>query len=67
MRIMRRSNRVVGHFAYDTKAKKREILRTDHVALAITVTTKPLEGGRPNERDDKLEPGVDPNDPLSGL
>ena len=58
---------VIEDFAYDTKAKKREILRTDGVALAITVTTKPFEAGRPTEREDKLEPELDPTDPLAGL
>ncbi|MCX4241272.1 hypothetical protein [Paraliomyxa miuraensis] len=58
---------VIEGFTYDTKAKKREVLRTDGVALAITVTTKPLEAARPTEREDKLEPELDPTDPLAGL
>ena len=58
---------VIEDFAYDTKAKKREILRTNGVALAITVTTKVHEAARPTERKDKLEPQLDPTDPLAGL
>lgn len=58
---------VIEGFAYDTKAKKREILRTEHVALAITVSTKPLENGQPNGREDELDLGSDSNDPLGGL
>lgn len=59
--------RVIEDFGYDTTANKREILRTDGVALAVTVTTKTFDEGQPNERKDKLGPVVDPDDPLHGL
>ncbi|MCA9705933.1 MAG: hypothetical protein KDK70_08810 [Myxococcales bacterium] len=59
--------RVIEDFAYDTKARKREVLRTDGVALAVTVTPRPLEDDGPVGRKDKLEPPVDVDDPLAGL
>lgn len=58
---------VIDEYAYDTKAKKREVLRTDGVALALTVVPKPFEDGGPQGRQDKLEPPIDTDDPLAGL
>lgn len=58
---------VIDEFAYDTKAKKREVLRTDGVALALTVTPTPLPDDGPQGREDKLDPPVDETDPLGGL
>ncbi|MEM7152720.1 MAG: hypothetical protein AAF799_07750 [Myxococcota bacterium] len=58
---------VIEDYAYDTKPRKREVLRTDGVALAVTVTPKAIDDGSPNQREDKLEGPTDPNDPLAGL
>lgn len=58
---------VIEDYAYDTKARKREVLRTDGIALAVTVTPKAIDDGQPNQREDKLEGPTDPNDPLAGL
>lgn len=58
---------VIEDFAYDTQARKRKVLRTDGVALAITVTPQAIDDGSPNGRKDKLQGPSDPNDPLAGL
>ena len=58
---------VIDEYAYDTKAKKREVLRTDGVALALTVVPRPFDDGGPKGRPDKIEPPVDVDDPLAGL
>jgi len=58
---------VIEDYAYDTKARKREVLRTDGVALAVTVTPRTVDDGGPAGREDKLESPTDINDPLAGL
>lgn len=57
---------VIEDFGYDTRARKREVLRTEGAALAVTITPRVLDtdsGGREN----KLEPPTDTDDPLAGL
>jgi len=57
---------VIAPFAFDTTAKKREIIRTDGgIALAITVTPKRVKVEAPKKRD-KIE-GSDSDQPLDGL
>ncbi len=58
---------VIAPMTFDTRAKKREIVSTDGVAIAVTVKRKtvPVESTS-TERKDKLA-GHDSDDPLSGL
>lgn len=58
---------VIEDFAYDTKARKREVLRTEGVALAVTVTPHQLEDEGSTKREDKIDPAEDTDDPLAGL
>ena len=58
---------IIDDYAYDTRAKKREVLRTDGAALALTVIPKRFEDGGPQGREDKVEPPIDTDDPLAGL
>ncbi|MEM9457532.1 MAG: hypothetical protein AAGF11_25355 [Myxococcota bacterium] len=57
---------VIEDFGYNTRARKREVLRTEGVALAVTITPRVLETDSV-ERENKLEPPTDSDDPLAGL
>lgn len=59
--------RVIENFAYDTRARKREVLRTEGVALAVTITPRTLDDGGSTGRENKLDPSEDTDDPLAGL
>lgn len=57
----------IDEYAYDTRANKREVLRTEGVALALTVTPVSFDDGGPKGRKDKVQPPIDVDDPLAGL
>ncbi|MEX1362378.1 MAG: hypothetical protein AB1Z98_04585 [Nannocystaceae bacterium] len=43
----------IDEYAYDTRANKREVLRTEGVALALTVTPVAFDDGGPKGRKDR--------------
>jgi hypothetical protein len=62
-------NPIIAPFDYETKAKKREIVRTDGgIALAITVTPKVVKVPPPSPPKDEHDLDLpDGDDPLAGL
>ena len=63
----RDSTPVIAPFTYDTKPRKRDIIRTDGgLAIAVTVTPKKVTP-KGRSRDDSVEKPKDPDDPLDGL
>lgn len=68
MGYSRDSNPVIAPFAYETAAKKREIIHSDGgLALAITIIPKKVKPQEKPRRDDSIEGPDDPNDPLGGI
>lgn len=70
---------VIAPYTFDTKVKKREVVRVEGgLAIALTVTPKKAEGDKPPEDEevvpeekqkprDKIEISEDEDDPLGGL
>jgi hypothetical protein len=59
---------VVAPYSFDTRVKKREVIRVEGgLAIAITVTPKTVKVDPPKKKREKIKGVNDPKDPLDGL